>query len=88
MHETALIANLIKKIEQIARANDASKVIGVKVKLGALSEISPGHFREHFEAESPGTIAEGAVLEIEVSNDINDLEALSIVLKDVVVEDE
>jgi hydrogenase nickel incorporation protein HypA/HybF len=88
MHETALIANLIKKIDQIARANDAKKVIGVKVKLGALSEISPGHFREHFVAESPGTIAEGASLEIEVSDDINDPEALSIVLKDVVVEDE
>lgn len=87
MHETALIANLLKRIEEVARENDAIKVVGVKVKLGALSEISPEHFRDHFVTESEGTIADGAELEIDISDDINDPDALSIVLEDVVVED-
>ena len=80
MHEHSLIASLIKQIEAVARENNAAKVTGVKVKLGALSNISPGHFREHFENETGGTIAEGARLDIETAEDINDPHAQAILL--------
>ena len=49
MHEFSLMADLLRKIEQLAKDADADKVTAVKVKLGALSHITPDHFREHFE---------------------------------------
>ena len=80
MHEHSLIANLIKQIEEIAMKNNAKKVVGVKVKLGALSHISPDHFRGHFENETGGTIAEGAKLEVETSDDVYDPRAQDVIL--------
>ena len=48
MHEMSLISDLLKKIEELAKKQDSKKVIGVDVKLGALSHISGDHFKEHF----------------------------------------
>jgi len=59
MHEFSLIKDLIHKITKIAHEQHASKVLSVTVKLGALSHISPDHFREHFIHASHGTITEG-----------------------------
>jgi hydrogenase nickel incorporation protein HypA/HybF len=87
MHEHALIADLIRKIETIARANNARRVVKVKLRLGALSHMSPEHMREHFAAAAQGTLAQGAVLESEVSTDIDDSRARDIVLDSVDVED-
>jgi hydrogenase nickel incorporation protein HypA/HybF len=50
----------MRKIDAIAREQGARRVVGVKVRLGALSHISPAHRREHFEAAATGTIAEAA----------------------------
>jgi hydrogenase nickel incorporation protein HypA/HybF len=87
MHEHALIADLIRKIETIARENNARRVVKVKLRLGALSHMSPEHMREHFAAAAQGTLAQGAVLESEVSTDIDDPRARDIVLDSVDVED-
>ena len=59
MHEFSLIKDLIHKITKIAHEQHASKVLSVTVKIGALSHISPDHFREHFIHASHGTITEG-----------------------------
>lgn len=71
MHEFSLIKDLIRKIMAIAQEQHARKVTSVTVKLGALSQISTEHFREHFIHGSQGTIAEGAQLHINILNDIN-----------------
>ena len=78
MHEHSLMKNLMEKIEQIAREQSAERVVGVKVWLGALSHMSPGHFAEHFEDSSAGTLAEGAHITCESSDDINDPNAQDI----------
>jgi hydrogenase nickel incorporation protein HypA/HybF len=67
MHETALVRDFVRRIDQIARAAGASHVIGAKVWLGALSHLSAEHFREHFAVEARNTLASTAALEIEVS---------------------
>lgn len=72
MHESSLIKDLIRKISSIALEQHASKVIGVTIKLGVLSHISPEHFREHFVHTTRGTIAEGAQLNIKVIKNVND----------------
>ncbi len=87
MHEMSLINDLIKKIETVAKKNNASKITRAKVRLGALSHISADHFREHFVESTVGTIAQGAKLDIETATDINDPHAQDILLISVGVDD-
>ncbi len=86
MHELSLIHDLLRKIEQVAREHQASRISGVTVRLGALSHISADHFREHFVEGVSGTLAEGAQLEIEVTDNPNDPHAQDILLVSVDVE--
>jgi len=87
MHELSLIKDLIRKITTIAREQHASKVIGVTVKLGALSHISPDHFREHFIHASQGTIVEGAQLNIEFMTDVTDPQSQEVLIENIEVID-
>jgi hydrogenase nickel incorporation protein HypA/HybF len=87
MHEFSLINDLMRKIDAIAREQGARRVVGVKVTLGALSHLSPDHFREHFEAAATGTIAEAAKLDIEILRDECDPHSQDILLDSVEVED-
>ena len=85
MHEFSLIASLLNKIEAIAREQQATKVTGVRVRLGALAHISADHLREHFEQGALGTIAEGARLDVTVGCDYTEPHAQEILLESVVV---
>jgi len=87
MHEFSLIKDLIHKITKIAHEQHASKVLSVTVKLGALSHISPEHFREHFIHASRGTITDCAQLNIEVQTDINDPQSQDVLIQNIEVVD-
>ncbi|MFN3284293.1 MAG: hydrogenase maturation nickel metallochaperone HypA, partial [Pseudothermotoga sp.] len=87
MHESSLINNLIRKITSVALEQRARKVVGLTVKLGALSHISPDHFREHFIHASRGTVAEGARLHIEVLSDVTDPQSQEVQLEGIEVVD-
>ncbi len=86
MHEFSLINDLMRKIESIAREHGGRRIVSVKVRLGALSHISPGHFREHFIQAAAGTVAAGARLDIEQHQDEADPRAQDILLEIVEVE--
>ena len=83
MHEFGLMNDLLHKIERIAAEQSASRIAKVDVWLGALAHISPDHFREHFVEGAQGTIAEGAELFIELSDDIRHPQAQDILLKSI-----
>lgn len=83
MHEASLMKDLMRKIDTVAHEQNASKVVGISVKLGALSHMSASHFREHFAVASQGTLAEGAELTIEVLTDTQDPQAQNILLESV-----
>jgi hydrogenase nickel incorporation protein HypA/HybF len=83
----SLMADLMRKIERLAREQDAGRVVGLKVVLGALSHFSPAHFREHFEHASRGTVAQGARLVIEAGTDVTDSRAQDVWLDSVEVEE-
>jgi len=85
MHEFALMADLLRKIESISKDNDNKQIVSVKVKLGALSHISAGHFREHFEDAIKGTVADGAALNVEELTDQEDPNAQEIILEEIEV---
>jgi hydrogenase nickel incorporation protein HypA/HybF len=63
MHERALMDDVMRNIESVARANGARRVTRVVVRLGTLSHFTPEHFQEHFVDASLGTVAEGAEIE-------------------------
>jgi hydrogenase nickel incorporation protein HypA/HybF len=81
MHEASLMNDLMRKIEAVAREQKAATVLGVSVRMGALSHMSADHFREHFAVASRGTVAEGAELNVEVLTDLNDPHAQEILLE-------
>jgi hydrogenase nickel incorporation protein HypA/HybF len=86
MHEASLMANLMRRLDEVAKAERARRVVGLSVWLGALSHISAEHLAEHFEQAAAGTIAEGARLDVTVSDDLHDADAQEIVLESVEVE--
>lgn len=86
MHETGIVRDLVRRLEGVASDSGAEAVSGVEVWLGALSQFTPHHFREHFEDETKGTIAEGARLDILTSDDAGDPDALHVMIKSVDLE--
>ena len=86
MHEAGLMKGLMRRVEEIAAAQEAKRVTGVSVWLGALSHMSPEHFAEHFEEAATGTIAEGAQLNATPSNDLDHPNAQDILLESIEVE--
>jgi hydrogenase nickel incorporation protein HypA/HybF len=68
VHERKLMEDLMTRIESEATAAGAMRVTRVRVRLGALSHFTDGHFREHFADAARGTVAEGAEVEVEVGD--------------------
>jgi hydrogenase nickel incorporation protein HypA/HybF len=81
MHETRVVENLVSKIIERASLEKADSVCRISVWLGALSHMSPAHFKEHFDIAAHGTMMENAKLEIEASKDIYDPNAREIILR-------
>jgi hydrogenase nickel incorporation protein HypA/HybF len=82
-HELATIRDLVAKVLAVVEENDASRVVRIRVRLGALSHFTPEHFEEHWIDAAAGTIAEGCTVESELSEDIHDPNAQGVVLEDV-----
>jgi hydrogenase nickel incorporation protein HypA/HybF len=65
MHELSIARDLIDlAVEEAARAG-ASRVVRVKLRLGALAGVIPPALRTAFDAARVGTSAAGAALDIE-----------------------
>jgi hydrogenase nickel incorporation protein HypA/HybF len=86
VHERALMNDVMRKIDEVARAGGAVRVTRVGVRLGALSHFTEAHFREHFVDAARGTIAEGAAVDTVLDPDITDQRARDVVLESVEVE--
>lgn len=70
MHETGIARDVVRRVVRAAADAGAERVGSVAVWLGALSQFSADHFREHFDEAARGTIVQGARLDIEVSNEV------------------
>jgi len=81
MHETGMVRDLVRKIVQTAQEAGAEGVNDVHVWMGALVPFSEAHLRDHFEEEVRGTPAEGAVLHIQVSDDVGSENAQQVILR-------
>lgn len=85
MHERALLADLVREIEDVAASEHARAVRSVAVRVGPMSHMTPEHFVEHFLDATRGTIAEGARCNVD-SIDPRDALAQSIVLESIELE--
>lgn len=86
MHELSLMADLLAKIEKIARREGAIRVKRVSLRLGALSHLEASHLRAHFADASRGRIAQGAELDITVGTDADDPAAQDVLLESLELE--
>lgn len=53
MHEASLMANLMRRLDEAARAEHARRIVELFVWLGALSHISAEHLAERREDSTP-----------------------------------
>jgi len=86
VHEASLTRALVRRILDVAAEQGAARVVGITVRLGALSHMSPSHFREHFDREAAGTLAEGARIEAILETDPGSPTAADVVLVSVEVQ--
>lgn len=87
MHERSLMTGLLARLDEIAGASGSSRVVRVRVAVGALAHLSPEHLRHHFEHAARGTRAEGAEIEIRVLEDVGEARAQEIIIESADIED-
>jgi len=88
VHEKAVMDRLMRAVEESARVEGAERVTRIRVRLGALSHFTPAHFREHFADASRGTMADGADVEAELSEDPTEPDAQGVRLLSIDVEED
>ena len=81
MHEEAILNDLVRKVEEIARANGSPRVGRVRVWVGALAHLSEDQAQYRWATLTQGTAAEGSRLEIELSSVLADPQATGVVLR-------
>ena len=64
MHEMSLCSGLLKSIEKQSRLQHFSRVVRVRLEIGALAGVEIEAIRLGFEVAMQNTLAQGAVLEI------------------------
>ena len=85
MHEQSLIEAVLAAAGTGRRGG--GRRAGLRPSLvRALSHFTPDHFREHFERAAAGTVAEGAEVEVELSEDVTHPDASGVKLESVEVE--
>ena len=66
MHEVSLVENIIAMVEDERRKQAFSQVRTIRLHVGALGCVEPQALQFCFDAVTRGTIADGAVLDIEM----------------------
>ncbi len=90
MHEASLVRNLVRHILDVAQENQATRVIRIVLKVGPLAHIDPPHLIDHFHNETKGTIAEGADVLVEETDELHELsvEAIEVLTNESPVEED
>lgn len=80
MHESGVVRELVARLQEVGSNAGAVRIHAVSVWLGALSQFSATHFKEHFDEEAVGTLVAGAELQITISDDVGNPNAHHVVL--------
>jgi hydrogenase nickel incorporation protein HypA/HybF len=66
MHELGLIENIFQVITKTAGEHNLTRVTRVNLRVGSLRQVIPSSMEWAFRVVTEGTIAEGAVLSMEI----------------------
>ncbi len=66
MHELSIIESVLGTVEAVARENGARAVTAIRIQVGPLAGVVPELLDSAFQAARQGTLAESAVLTIEI----------------------
>jgi hydrogenase nickel incorporation protein HypA/HybF len=66
VHEMSVTQNVMEIVLQQAKEAGATRVKSVKLRFGTLTSIVPDCVAFYFEQMTPGTLAEGAKLDVEM----------------------
>ena len=83
MHEQAMFRDLLRKVAEVSSAEGVGRITRIRLWVGALSHLTEHQLREQWPYATRGTVAEGAVLEVEVSADPGDPRAQGVVLQSI-----
>ena len=86
MSEKSMMEDLFYRINEAVDKNTAVEVVAIKVKIGALAEITLDRFRELFAETGEDTVVDGPRPDIEYNEYVNDPDAQPLLLKDVTVQ--
>lgn len=64
MHEMGIVSGILSTAVEAAERSGATRITNIKITVGELTEIVDFALQFAFEALSPGTLAEGAVLTV------------------------
>ena len=70
MHEATLIRALIRQVTELAERQGPGRLRRIVIRVGALSHGQPEHLVWHFNQQRPGTIMEGATLEVIATDEL------------------
>jgi hydrogenase nickel incorporation protein HypA/HybF len=65
MHEVSIMAETLRMAVDAAKSANARRILKLRLRIGSLSGVVPEALRFAFDVVCRGTMAEGAVLEIE-----------------------
>ena len=65
MHEVGIMSEAVRMAIETAKSSGASRVHGLRLRVGVMSGVVPEAMRFAFDMVCLGTIAEGATLDIE-----------------------
>lgn len=68
VHESSLARQLLRTVIERASASGAKRVMCIRGWVAETEALAPGAIEFHFAALAPGTAAEGARLELEVTH--------------------
>ncbi len=66
MHEMAIVQSIMDIVWQQAEANNAKRVVRICLEFGKLTAVQPESIDFAFEILSKGTLAEGAIVDVDI----------------------
>lgn len=81
MHEEAMLRDLVRKAEEVARQEGAGRVTRVRIWVGARSHLAGPELEARWADAVRGTPLEGAPVAVELSTDRTDPNAEAVVLR-------
>ena len=83
MHEESLLRDLVRRVDDVARAHGAARVTCVRLWVGALSHLAGTDLGPRWALATEGTLAAGSRLDLTVSDDPHDPRAASVMLESI-----